>query len=63
MTPFEIGVLSLALMGVSVMAGLFVPIALMASSYIGVWAIKGSPDLASKLLALAANDAISSYFF
>ncbi|MEP4990140.1 MAG: TRAP transporter large permease, partial [Paracoccaceae bacterium] len=29
----------------------------------GVWAIKGSPLLASKLLALAANDAISSYFF
>lgn len=63
MTPFEIGLLSLAGMGVAVMAGMFVPIALILCSYIGVWAIKGSPLLASKLLALAANDAISSYFF
>ncbi len=63
MTPFDIGLLSLAGMGVAVMAGLFVPIALILCSYVGVWAIKGSPLLASKLLALAANDAISSYFF
>jgi len=42
---------------------MFVPIALMVCSFVGVWAIKGSPVLASKLLALAANDAISSYFF
>jgi C4-dicarboxylate transporter DctM subunit len=63
MTPFEIGLLSLAGMFVAVLAGLFVPIALMVASFVGVWAIKGSPVLASKLLALAANDAISSYFF
>ncbi|MEX0281129.1 MAG: TRAP transporter large permease [Arenibacterium sp.] len=63
MTPFEIGLISLVGMGFSVMVGLFVPIALMVCSYLGVWAIKGSPVLASKLLALAANDAISSYFF
>ena len=60
MTPFEIGLLSLAGMFVAVMAGMFVPIALMVASFVGVWAIKGSPLLASKLLALAANDAISS---
>ena len=63
MTPFDIGLLSLLAMGVAVMAGMFVPIALMVCSFVGVWAIKGSPVLASKLLALAANDAISSYFF
>ena len=63
MTPFDIGLLSLAGMGIAVMAGMFVPIALILASFIGVWAIKGSPLLASKLLALAANDAISSYFF
>ncbi|MFC4671372.1 TRAP transporter large permease [Seohaeicola nanhaiensis] len=63
MTPFEIGLLSLAGMGAAVMLGLFVPIALIAASYLGVWAIKGSPLLASKLLALSANDSISSYFF
>jgi tripartite ATP-independent transporter DctM subunit len=63
MTPFDIGLLSLFAMGTAVMLGLFVPIALMVCSFVGVWAIKGSPLLASKLLALAANDAISSYFF
>jgi tripartite ATP-independent transporter DctM subunit len=63
MTPFEIGLLALAAMGALVLFGLFVPIALMLCSFLGVWAIKGSPDLAAKLLALAANDAISSYFF
>ncbi|WP_297340911.1 TRAP transporter large permease, partial [Pseudophaeobacter sp.] len=32
-------------------------------SFVGVWAIKGTPLLAAKMLGLAANDAISSYFF
>ncbi|MEM6742932.1 MAG: TRAP transporter large permease subunit, partial [Pseudomonadota bacterium] len=63
MSPFEIGLISLAAMAGLVMAGLFVPVALMLCSYVGVWAIKGSPLLAGKLLALAANDALSSYFF
>lgn len=63
MTPFEIGLIALAAMFVTVLAGLFVPIALMVCSFLGVWAIKGSPDLAARLMALAANDAISSYFF
>lgn len=63
MTPFDIGLIALAAMFATVLLGLFVPIALMLCSFLGVWAIKGSPLLASKLLALAANDAISSYFF
>ncbi|MEM9580441.1 MAG: TRAP transporter large permease [Pseudomonadota bacterium] len=63
MTPFDIGLLALGAMGVLVLFGLYVPIALIACSFMGVWAIKGSPLLASKMLGLAANDAISSYFF
>ena len=63
MTPFEIGLVALAAMGLLVMLGMHVPIALMLCSFGGVWAIKGSPVLAAKLMALAANDAISSYFF
>ncbi len=63
MSPFEIGVLALAGMGALVFAGLYVPIALMLCSFLGVWAIKGNAALASKLLALAANDAIASYYF
>lgn len=63
MTPFEIGLIALALMGLLVLLGMHVPVALIACSFVGVWAIKGSPLLASKMLGLAANDAISSYFF
>ena len=63
MTPFDIGVLALVAICVLVMAGLFVPIALILCSFIGLWAIKGSPLLAAKMLGLAANDAIQSYFF
>ncbi|MFD0914882.1 TRAP transporter large permease [Pseudahrensia aquimaris] len=63
MTPFDIGIVSLAAMVALVIAGLYVPIALMACSFVGVWAIKGSPLLASKLLSLAATNTISSYYF
>ena len=63
MTTFDIGITSLIVMVILVYAGLFVPIALMLCSYIGVWAIKGSPFLAGKLLALAAYDSIASYHF
>jgi len=63
MTPFEIGLIALIVMGLLVLLGMHVPIALIVCSFAGVWAIKGSPLLASKMLGLAANDAISSYFF
>ncbi|MEN8834152.1 TRAP transporter large permease [Pacificibacter sp.] len=63
MTDFAIGMFSLVAMGVFVLGGLYVPIALILCSFIGVWAIKGTPLLAAKMLGLAANDAISSYFF
>ena len=46
MSPFEIGMLALAAMGVLVLFGLHVPIALIACSFVGVWAIKGGDSLA-----------------
>ena len=63
MTDFAIGIVSLLAMGTLVLGGLYVPIALILCSFVGVWAIKGTPLLAAKMLGLAANDAISSYFF
>lgn len=63
MSPFEIGLASFGAMVVMVYLGFWVPFALMLSSYVGVWMIKGSPVLAGKLLALAASETISSYFF
>ena len=55
MSNVEIGVISLGVMVVLVYGGLWVPFALMLTSYAGVWVIKGSPLLAGKLLALAAS--------
>ncbi len=63
MSNLSIGLISLAAMILLVYGGLHVPITLALSSFVGVWAIKGSPVLASKLLALAAADSISSYIF
>ena len=63
MSNIEIGLASLAVMVVLVYGGLWVPFALMLTSYVGVWVMKGSPLLAGKLLALAASETISSYFF
>ncbi|WP_298491416.1 TRAP transporter large permease [uncultured Maritimibacter sp.] len=63
MTDFAIGLVSLVAMGGLVLGGLYVPIALILCSFVGVWAIKGNALLAAKMLGLAANDAISSYFF
>jgi len=63
MTPFDIGIFSLAAMGVLAIGGLYMPIALILCSFVGVWVIKGNALLAAKMLGLAANDAISSYFF
>ncbi len=63
MTPFDIGLASFGVMVALVYLGFWVPFALMLASYGGVWLIKGSPVLAGKLLALAASETISSYFF
>jgi TRAP-type C4-dicarboxylate transport system permease large subunit len=35
----------------------------MLASFAGVWAIRGNPELAAKMVGLAANDAVASYFF
>ncbi len=63
MSPFEIGLTSFGAMVVLVYIGVWVPFALMLMSFVGVWLIKGSPALAGKLLALAASETVSSYFF
>lgn len=63
MSPFEIGLTSFGAMVLMVYLGFWVPFSLMLSSFVGVWMIKGSPVLAGKLLALAASETISSYFF
>ena len=62
MSPVEIGMLALVGMGLLVLLGMAVPFALMLASFAGVWAIRGNPELAAKMVGLAANDAVASYF-
>lgn len=63
MTPVDVGIVSLIAMLVLIYTGLHVPIALALTSYVGVWLIRDSQLLAGRLLAIAAEDAISSYVF
>ena len=63
MTPFETGLISLGAVLVLVIGGMYVPVALMLCAFGGIWAIKGSPALATTLVARTANEAIASYFF
>ncbi len=63
MEPAVIGLLSVAVMLLLIWAGMYVGLALMLLSFIGVWIIRGDPGVAANLLALAANDAISDYVF
>jgi len=63
MSGFEIGLLSLLALLILIWVGLHVGVALAATSLVGVWAIKGSWTIASKLLALAAYDSISNHIF
>lgn len=63
MTPFDIGLIAIALLVLLVLSGLYVPIALIITSFGAMVAIKGSPVLAGKMLAQAINESIASYYF
>ncbi len=63
MTGTEIALLSILAILVLVYSGLHVPVAFCLVSLVGVWAIKGSYEQASTLLAMAAADAVSGYDF
>lgn len=63
MTGLEIGLISVAAILVLIWSGMHVAVALCLVSLGGVWAIKANFALASKLLALAAADAVSGYVF
>jgi tripartite ATP-independent transporter DctM subunit len=62
-TDFSIGLMALGAMGGLILFGLYVPVALILCSFLGVWIMMDSVVLASRMLGLAANDAISGYFF
>ena len=63
MTSVEIGFASIAFILFFIYTGMHVALAFCFVSLFGVWAIRGSFEQASKLLALAASDAVSGYDF
>jgi len=62
-TGTEIAGLSIVIILFLIYTGMHVPVAFCLVSLFGVWAIKGSYEQASTLLALAAKNAVSSYDF
>jgi tripartite ATP-independent transporter DctM subunit len=63
MTGLEIGLISVAAILILIWSGMHVAVALCLVSLAGVWIIKANFGLATKLLALAAADAVSGYVF
>lgn len=63
MTALGIGIVSLALMVVLIIAGLHVAISLLLLSFVGVWLMRDSIDVALALMAQATSDSIASHEF
>lgn len=63
MSDLAIGSLALVGMVGLIYAGMHVAVALAISSFLGVWAIKGTPVIAGRMMALAATESIESYVF
>jgi C4-dicarboxylate transporter DctM subunit len=63
MTALGIGIVSLAMMVVLIIAGLHVAISLLLLSFVGVWLMRDSIDVALALMAQATSDSIASQEF
>jgi len=62
MSDLSIGLIAIGLMLAGIYFGMHIGIALIVTSFIGVWLIK-SPPIAARFVAAAANDAIRDYLF
>ena len=63
MTDIQLGLWSILGIVLLIYLGMHVAIALTLLSFLGVWLIRDSYTIASKMLALAASDSISGYIF
>ena len=63
MTALAIGIVSLILMVVLIIAGLHVAISLLLLSFVGVWLMRDNIDVALALVAQATSDSIASHEF
>ncbi|MBX3455375.1 TRAP transporter large permease [Ferrovibrio sp.] len=63
MTGLEIGFATIGVMMLLIWLGLHVAIALGLTSFVGVWLLKDSADVATSMLAQGASDAVASHIF
>ncbi|MFN4100116.1 MAG: TRAP transporter large permease [Pararhodobacter sp.] len=63
MSGVEIGLWSLVGILGLIWLGMHVSIALALASFVGIWALRDNPQYASRMLALATRESISSYLF
>lgn len=63
MSPIEIGLVSVAVILVLIYLGIHVPFVLALTSFVGVWMIRGSFDVATSMLVQAATNGIADYIF
>jgi tripartite ATP-independent transporter DctM subunit len=63
MSGVEIAFLSIAAMLILIYSGMHVAVALILLSFVGVWLLRGSFDVASNMLVIAFKDSISDYLF
>lgn len=63
MSGLETGFATVGVMLLLIWLGMHVAVALGLTSFVGVWLIKGSPAVATGLLAQGASDAVASHIF
>ncbi len=63
MSGVEIGFLSIAGMLALIWFGMHIAVALALASFVGVWLIRGNPQVAVSMLSQGASDAIASHVF
>jgi C4-dicarboxylate transporter, DctM subunit len=63
MTPIEIGIISVIVIVALIYIGVYIPIALMTVSFIGIWLIRDNFTLAMNLLKVAVSDSVLEFTF
>lgn len=63
MTPIEIGIISVIVIVALIYIGVYIPIALMTVSFLGIWLIRDNFTLAMNLLKVAVSDSVLEFTF
>ena len=63
MGGIEVGIASVAVIVFLIYMGLYIPVALGLVSFLGVWLIRGNPDIAVALLSESIADTVSELVF